>query len=224
MNIFIFARKSSKRIKNKNLKKINKKSLIEISILHAKKIQNINKIYISTDDTRIKKIAKRYNCEVINRPKALSTDKAYEWLAWKHAVRSVKKVSNKDFTFISLPTTSPLRSINDIIKGIKLFKKSDADIVISCAESKTNPLFNMIKINKKGYCKLYDKTKFFKRSQDAPKVYDIVTSFYITTSKYILRNKNMLDGKVKAVKLPIERSLDIDTDVDLLLARSLVLK
>ena len=63
--IFIFVRKNSKRIVNKNLKKINNKSLIEITIDQAKKISNVKEILISTDDERIKKIAKKKTVKLL---------------------------------------------------------------------------------------------------------------------------------------------------------------
>jgi CMP-N-acetylneuraminic acid synthetase len=51
-------RKNSKRIKNKNLKKINDKSLVEITLNQAQKVKQIESIIISTDSTKILKIIK----------------------------------------------------------------------------------------------------------------------------------------------------------------------
>ena len=45
----ILARKGSVRIKNKNLKKIKNKSLVEHSIDFAKKVAKVDKIILSTD-------------------------------------------------------------------------------------------------------------------------------------------------------------------------------
>ena len=42
---FIFARKNSKRLKNKNLRKIGKKSLIEKTINLAKSIKEVDEIF-----------------------------------------------------------------------------------------------------------------------------------------------------------------------------------
>ena len=56
----ILARKNSKRIKNKNLKKVNGKSLIENTILFAKKYEKISTILISSDSDKIYKIAKKF--------------------------------------------------------------------------------------------------------------------------------------------------------------------
>ena len=55
------ARGGSKGVKNKNIKKINKKPLIYWTINEAKKSKKITKIIISTDSNNIKKISLKYN-------------------------------------------------------------------------------------------------------------------------------------------------------------------
>ncbi len=56
---FIFARGGSKRIPNKNLLKINNKSLLEITLNLAKKVKKIDKIFVSSDSKKILRIAKK---------------------------------------------------------------------------------------------------------------------------------------------------------------------
>ena len=56
----ILARAGSKRLKNKNILKLKKKTLTEITIEKLKKIEYLFKdILISSDSTVIKKIAKK---------------------------------------------------------------------------------------------------------------------------------------------------------------------
>ena len=54
------ARSGSKRIKNKNILKLNNKNLIQITIEQALKTKEINKIFVSTDSKIIQKVAKNY--------------------------------------------------------------------------------------------------------------------------------------------------------------------
>ena len=219
--VFIFARKSSKRIKNKNTKKLNGLELINYSIKLAKKIKSVSKIFISTDDPKIKKISKNQDCVLIERPKYLASDSASEWLAWKHAVKYVSKKYEKNFYFLSLPTTTPLRSKKDILNTMKLLKDK-TDIVLTCFPSKSNPAFNMIMKNKRGYYSIFNKAKKFYRFQDAPKVYDITTAAYYTTSNYISKNAYMFAGNVMAYEMPVERAVDIDNKIDFFLAEQLI--
>ncbi len=71
----VTARKNSKSIKRKNIIKINGKELIKFSFDELSKVKKIvKKIIISTDDTIIKKIAKKYKFEIFERKKKLSGD------------------------------------------------------------------------------------------------------------------------------------------------------
>ena len=221
---FIFARGGSKRIKNKNLQKIGKKTLLEITLNQAKKIKNIDKIFLSTDSKKISYAAKDFDIEIIMRPGNLATDKSSEWHAWQHAINNVSHKYEFD-KFICLPVTSPLRSNNDIINCINKLNKSN-DIIITVTETERNPWYNMVKFNKKKLAELVNqnKSKMIDIRQKAPKVYDMTTVCYVSTPNYILNNKSIFSGKVSAVVVPAERSLDIDTNFDLNLARLLYLK
>ena len=56
---FIFARKNSIRVKNKNIRKINNSELINYTFDLAKKIKLIDKIFVSTDSKKIINLAKK---------------------------------------------------------------------------------------------------------------------------------------------------------------------
>ena len=88
---FIFARKNSTRLKNKNLRKIGGKSLVERSIRIAKSINDIEKIFVSSDSPDIIKIAKKEKVNYIIRPNKLAQKNSLEIDAWKHAINHLKK-------------------------------------------------------------------------------------------------------------------------------------
>ena len=68
---FIPAKGDSKRLPNKNLSKINSKSLVEISIDYARSSRHVDEIYVSTESEEIKKIAINNNVHYVSRPKNL---------------------------------------------------------------------------------------------------------------------------------------------------------
>ena len=79
----ICARKGSKQVKNKNIKKINGKPLISWSIEQAIKSKLFYKVYVSTDSKKIAQIAKKSGAEVpFLRPSRLSNDKISKFLVW----------------------------------------------------------------------------------------------------------------------------------------------
>ena len=60
----ILARSGSKSLKNKNLSNLDGKPLIYYAIEAAQSSKRINRIFVSTDSKKIKKIALRYGAEV----------------------------------------------------------------------------------------------------------------------------------------------------------------
>ena len=107
---FIFARKGSKRIKNKNTKLLNGKPLISYTLNFVKNIKYIDEVVVSTDDNKIINYCKKNGVKnIISRPKSLASDTAKEFHAWKHGIKEFLKKNKKFNTFISLPLTSPLR-------------------------------------------------------------------------------------------------------------------
>lgn len=214
---FIFARGGSKGIKNKNIIKINGKPLIYYSILLAKKISGKN-VYVSTDSLQIKNISEKYGASVIMRPKNISKDNSIEIFAWKHAVKYLNKKNIFFDTFLSLPTTSPLRNLYDIKKAVTLLKK--CDFVVTGNISKRSPWFNMVKADKYMNVELLIKKKEkFIRRQDTPKTYDLTTVAYVAKASYILSMKSIFDGEVKLSEVPANRALDIDDKFDLKIAK-----
>jgi N-acylneuraminate cytidylyltransferase len=224
MNIacFIFARGNSSGLKNKNILKFRNYSLISHSIFQAKKIKSIDEVYISTDSHKIQKIALKSGATIpFTRPKKLSTSKSPEILSWRHAINFFKK-KKKFFDYIvSLPATSPLRSITDIKKCINLAIKNEKDFVFTVNKALRNPYFNMVKLNKKNKVTLICKNSKTFRRQDAPRVYDMNNACYVFKPNFILKSHNLFSGNTGFVIMPKNRSIDIDDRFDYRLCRIL---
>jgi len=62
------------------------------------------------------------------------------------------------------------------------------------------------------------------RRQDAPEVFDISTVAYVANPKFILEGGSLFSGRVHAAKIPVERSIDIDTLHDFEIADFLMKK
>tara|TARA_B100000401_G_C52796382_1_gene716118 strand:+ start:1326 stop:2015 length:690 start_codon:yes stop_codon:yes gene_type:complete len=214
---FIFARGGSKELKNKNIKLFNGKPLIFYSIDLAKKNKKIKKIFVSSDNAKILKIARKYGANTIIRPKYLSNDKSSEIRAWKHAIRYLKKKNDSFDNFISLPCTSPLRIEKDINLAINKITKEN-DIVLAISKSNKFPDFNMVK--KRGNkVELLRKRKFLYNRQESKKTFNLTTVIYACSSKFVLKiKKSYWEGNVKFIEIPKIRSIDIDDKIDFKLA------
>jgi nitrate reductase beta subunit len=69
--VLIPAKSHSIRLPNKNISKINGKTLIEHSIAYAKLSKYVKEIFVSSDSEHIKEIAYSNNVKYINRPQNL---------------------------------------------------------------------------------------------------------------------------------------------------------
>jgi CMP-N-acetylneuraminic acid synthetase len=216
---FIFARGGSKGIPGKNIRNLGGKPLIAYSILMAKSIDKISRVFVSTDDQGIARIGSEYGAEIIERPLELAQDNSPEWLAWLHAVKWLEDKGELFDCFVSLPTTSPLRDKSDVMNCISMLDKN-TDIVITATDTARSPYFNMIK-EKNDYSRLVIEGSDYSRRQDVPKIYDMTTVAYITRPCFIKENNKIFDGRVRSVIIPKERSIDIDDEVDFKIAEML---
>lgn len=214
----IFARGGSKGVSRKNTYPLAGKPLIAHAIEAALASEWIDRVIVSTDDAEIADVARQYGAEVpFIRPPELARDDSPEWLAWQHAVRTLKTAEGEPEmnVFVSIPPTSPLRVVEDVDACIKTLVKSDADLVFTVTPAEGNPYFNMVVLDEAGYARLMippDRTIY--RRQDAPPVYNIVTVAYAARPQFVLNANSMFEGKIKAVIVPKERALDIDTKLD----------
>ena len=131
------ARKGSKGLKNKNIKKLNNLPLILHTIKIAQKSKKISTILLSTDDERIIKLCKHEHKVLIlfKRPKQLSSDNSSSIDVYLHAIKIYEKLKNKKvINFCAMLPTHPIRSCKDIDEAIKMFYKKNAKYLITVKE------------------------------------------------------------------------------------------
>ena len=212
---FIFARGGSKGLPGKNIRPLAGKPLIAWSIEQARAVQRIERVIVSTDCQEIANVARQYGAEVpFMRPKKLARDDSPEWLAWQHALNYLKETEGIfPKVMVSVPTTAPLRSVIDLNNCLDEYgKKGDVDVVVTVTEAVRSPYFNMVKRNSDGTVALViSPSNTLTRRQDAPSVYDMATVAYVLRPEFVMTHKSIFDGKVRAVHVPRERAIDIDT-------------
>lgn len=222
----IFARGGSKGVPRKNIRLLAGKPLIAYAIETARASRFIERVFVSTDDPEIAQIAQHYGAEVpFLRPYELAQDDSPEWSAWQHALRTLEElqVVTKIDVFVSIPPTSPLRQVEDVDACVSALLESDADLVITVKRAERNPHFNMVVLDEAGNASLViPPAKTIMQRQAAPQVYDMTTVAYAAHANFVLSADSIFAGKVKAVTVPPERALDIDTELDLAIAECLL--
>lgn len=121
------ARGGSKRLYGKNIKILCGKPMIAYTIQEAKKSRYIDEVFVTTEDDEIASVSKMYGAKIIKRPDKLATDLATTESVIEHA----KKYLGYDMLVVLLQSTSPLRTVEDIDKCIKLYLSNAVDSVVS---------------------------------------------------------------------------------------------
>ncbi len=222
----ICARGGSRGIKGKNYRLLSGKPLIVHTIEIAKKWDRFDDIALSTDSEEIIRIAQEYDIIIpFKRPPRLSGDNIGKVEVIKHLVKFLIKKNKKYDTIIDLDVTSPLRTIEDIEKAYKKFKEENSDIVYSVCKANRNPYFNIVELDKMNIPRLCKNIGYPVYSrQKAPKVYDINNSIYIYKTDFLLNTKTIHGEKASIYIMPAERSIDIDTELDLQIAECIMNK
>ncbi len=222
---FIFARGGSKGLPGKNIRSLGGKPLIAWSIEHAFSVKRIERVIVSTDSVDIVNVAREYGAEVpFIRPSELARDDSPEWLAWRHALNYLLDTEGAlPEVMVSVPTTAPLRLPLDIENCLDEYEKGDADIVVTVTDAHRSPYFNMVKAQADGTIGLViPPQSVIVRRQDAPAVYDMATVAYVVRPEFVMTHNATFEGQVRAVHVPTERAIDIDTLLDFQIAECLL--
>ena len=217
---FIFARGGSKGLPGKNIRNFGDKPLIAWSIECALSVKAIDQVIVSTDSTEIADISKSYGAEVpFIRPRELATDESPEWLSWRHALEHVMGSSGAlPDAMVSLPATYPLRAVSDVESCLDQFSKGGCDVVVTVSEAYRNPYFNMVKDKSDGTVTLVIEDSQVSRRQDALIIRDLATVCYVASPEFVMSHNSIFEGRVKAVNVPRERAIDIDSLLDFQIA------
>ena len=201
------------------------KPLIAWSIELALAVNRIERVIVSTDSEEIAAVAREYSAEVpFIRPAELARDNSPEWMAWRHALNYFRESTGAlPEVMVSIPATAPLRHALDIENCLDEYEKGDAEMVITVTEAHRSPYFNMVKANLDGTVGLVNPSQStIARRQDAPVVYDMATVCYVANPEFVMTHNATFEGRVKAVQVPVERAIDIDTLLDFQIAECLL--
>ena len=141
------ARSGSKGLKDKNITKFLGKPLLEHSINFAKKLKFIDKIILSTDSKKYKKIGLKSGAEVpFLRSKEASKSDSMEEDVLEDIRKKLIKIKEKlPDHILWLRPTCPLRDVKIYHKAYKKFKTEKKSV---CIVSQTDPRVFINKNNK----------------------------------------------------------------------------
>ena len=214
-------------VKNKHIRKINKKSFLDYTISQAKSSVLFDKIVVSTDSKEIQKLSLKSGADyAFIRPKYMAKNYSPKLPVIRNAFQKSEKFYKKKFDIlVDLDATSPLRIIKDIKDAYNMFIKNNSPNLISACKSKKNPYYNIVEYNnKKIQISKKISNKIPDSRQQSPVTYDMNASIYIWKRNIILQTDEIFLRNTSLYIMPENRSIDIDSEFDFKLVKMLIEK
>ena len=212
------ARVGSKRVKNKNLRLINGKPLIEYVLETIKKLDKFDEVYINSEDEIFSGIAKKYSFKFYKRSPHLSTDKATND---EFAYDFLKNVECD--VLVQILPTSPLLNEEEIISFVDHMVQNSLDTLISVEHKQIACVYQNEPIN-------FDRLVVNPPSQTMTPVKAYATVLMGWKSSKFIENIEKLGvgyhggtGKNDYFELKGLSTIDIDTEEDFCLAEAIIL-
>ena len=210
------ARGGSKGLPRKNVLPLGGRPLITWSLDAARAVSRIDRVVVSTDDPEIRQTVEEWaGCEVIPRPEALAGDAVATEPVLLHTADQLGE--NYDWVLLLQPT-SPLRQPADIEAALNLAEATAASSVISVVTA-PKPLRWHFGFGANGeLIRLFD-GPINARRQDQPDVVVPNGAIYLARLEVLREWETFYGLNMRAFRMPENRSIDIDSDLDLALAQ-----
>jgi len=212
------ARGGSKGFPGKNIADLGGKPLVAWSIEAAQASKCVDRIVVSSDSEDILDVSRRFGADVpFVRPSHLAEDDTTTWEMLAHAIDELP-----DFDLVVLlQPTSPLRTAADIDAAVRLSVDSQAPVVGVCPAPK--PPEWLYYVGEHGHMEpLLSTNQPVSRRQEAQPAFAINGAIYVASVEWLVKNRSFMGPKTLAYEMPAERSVDIDSALDLQLAASLL--
>lgn len=215
MNIAVIpARGGSKRIPRKNIKEFCGKPMIAWSIEAAKMSGLFDHIIVSTDDTEIAEVARRWGAEIpFMRPSELSNDHSGTTEVITHATQWALDQGCHVDAVCCIYATAPFIRVTDLKQGWEALNSGDWAYAFTVTDFAA-PIFRSFKQTADGGIEMFFPEYFSTRSQDLPKALHDAGQFYWGRPDAWLEGVRIFDRYSFPVVIPRWRVQDIDTPED----------
>ena len=214
----ILARGGSKGIPKKNIINFCGKPLIVWTIEHCSQ-GGAEQVYVSSDSDEILEVGLRYGALPIERPLEIAGDNATSESGWLHALNFIEGKEGEVDWILAPQVTSPLRTADDIRKGIETARSGNYDSLFSC--SVTEDLF-IWEQHHEGLESVNYNWRNRKRRQDVPKQYIENGSFYFFQPEVLRANNNRFGQRIGIVEMEFWKMFEIDSQEDLRMCAALM--
>lgn len=219
MNVLavIPARGGSKGIPRKNVYPLNGKPLIAYTLEAARQAQRVTWAMVSTDDEEIATVARAWGGKVpFMRPAHLAQDDTPQIEVVLHAVAEMQqRLPQPIEAVLLLQPTAPLRTAADIDQSLQLLTDTQADSVVSFHKIEDGHPYYMYTIENGEPHPLLEIPPSITRRQQFPPVYLRNGAIYAVRRDVLVNQRTFYGARSQAYVMPVERSVNIDTELDL---------
>jgi N-acylneuraminate cytidylyltransferase len=214
------ARGGSKRLPRKNVIDFEGKPMLAWSIECAKASGLFERVYVSTEDEEIARVAQNFGAVWAPRSVALASDTATVAQVCLDLLASEEAAGRTYDTLVVLYATAPLRLPADIHAVVRLVEEGGADSALAATDYPYCPS-EALKVAPDGSAELAWPDVAALRREKRPVFKVDVGSTYAVRVSAFRKTPGWYIGKLKITPVPRERAVDIDTAADLDLAHVL---
>lgn len=217
------ARSGSKGLKDKNIKELCGKPLLVYSVEAALRSGIFDKVHVSTDSTEYQEIAQHYGADVpFLRSEELSSDNASTWDGMRFVLEEYKRRGEAFDAIAVLQPTSPLRTAEDIAGAYAFFREKEANMISSVCEMEHSPLWSNVLPEDLSMENFEDEKLAFLPRQKLPTYYRENGAIYMLKTAHLFAAQNIYKDKCYAYIMDRNHSVDIDTELDFLIAETIL--
>lgn len=221
----VLARAGSVGVPGKNVRLLGDMPLIVHSIRHARATGLFDALVVSTDDPEVRRITKDEGVDlIVSRPSEMATSTAGKLPAIRHAVAEAEKSIGGRFDIVvDIQPTSPLRLPEDILAAVSLLEAQSKDVnVVTGCKSHKSPYFDLVEMGTDSSVRLVARVpQPLLRRQDAPATFDLNGAVYVWWRDCLETAESAIAERTLLHLMPPERSVDIDTEMDFIIAEVL---
>lgn len=215
------ARGGSRRIARKNLAEIGGRTLVRRTLQTALDSGALDLVVLSSEDDEILAQAEGLDVVALRRPDELATDRASSYDAAMHALREVEAAGHGPFDALALmQCTTPFAAPEDVAGAIALLDGSGAGSVVTVGRipDVTHPL--KLKRLEGNRLTPYLRDDELTPSHDLPELWSRNGAVY-ASRRAVLEAGTLVASDALGYPMPEERSLDVNTPLELAFARFL---
>ena len=220
------ARGGSKGVPGKNTKMLAGKPLIAYTIEEALKCTLLDHYVVSTDNDEIAEVVRQWGASVIMRPKELAQDLTPTLPALLHALEYTESDLDDKYDIVAdIRCPNPFKTAFDIDGAINKLVRTGADAVIGVCKVEDKHPSRLKTVFRDRLVDIWPEPVSGNRQDLEPDVYVRNGSIYVVRRAGLEEGIHIrLSDNVRPWIMPEEKSVNIDTEIDFLLAEALVNK